>query len=259
MDGNQVPDLDDIGNIFFRDGYRMASEYLAEGISKSRLVSLMTAAYEAVDGLIDSFRNRCLREGLEIDCQKGCSWCCHQAVLVSTHEILLISQYLNEDMPDKLQSMIRTNASAKAVITGNMSVQEFLLCLHPCPFLDNGSCLIYRVRPMACRCYLSSDADSCHAQYQQPGNRQIIAALYDFPLLAVRSINEGIRAVLLQSNIITSEWLLEVLITKTFETPSIFNEWLSGEDPYSIRELTAEENIYLREYRNRKESSEEGD
>ncbi|MCK4856076.1 MAG: hypothetical protein KAT31_17480, partial [Bacteroidales bacterium] len=62
-----------------------------------------------------------------------------------------------------------------------------------------------------------------------------------------------------QSNIITSEWLLEVLITKTFETPSIFNEWLSGEDPYSIRELTAEEHIYLREYRNRKESSEEGD
>ena len=254
MDGNQVLDLDDIGNIFFQDGYRMASEYLAEGVSKSRLVSLMTVTYKAVDGLIDSFRNRCQLEGLEIDCREGCAWCCHQAVLVSIQEVLLISRYLSEEMADEQQQVAYRNAREKEAVTGAMSAREFLHYLHPCPFLKDQSCLIYPVRPMACRCYLSSDVDSCLAQYCQPGNRQIMAALYDFPLRAGRSINEGIRAVLMQNRIITSEWLLEVLITKTFANSGIFDEWLSGVDPFTIRALSADEHDYLRKYRDRQKS-----
>jgi hypothetical protein len=254
MPGNRILDLDDIGNIFFRDGYNLAREYLADGLSKDRLTMLMTAAYEAVDGLIISFRNRCLREGLHIDCAQGCSWCCHQAVLVSTQEVLLISRYLSREMAEEQQLLVCRNAREKEAVTGDMSVREFLQYLHPCPFLLDHSCLIYPVRPMACRCYLSSDVDSCLAQYNQPGNRQIMAALYDFPLRAGRLINEGIRAVLMQNRVITSEWLLEVLISKTMAHPGIFDEWLSGEDPFTIRALSADENEYLREYRHRQES-----
>jgi len=219
----------------------------------------MSAAYEAVDGLIISFRNSCRRESLNMDCQHGCAWCCHQAVLVSTQEVLLISRYLSEELTDEQRAVVHRNALEKEAVTGDMTVREFLQTLHPCPFLKDHSCLVYPVRPMACRCYLSSDVDSCLAQYHQPGNRQIMAALYDFPLRAGRSINEGIRAVLMQNRIITSEWLLEVFITKTFTRQEIFDEWLSGEDPFTIRALTADENAYLREYREGRESFQEGD
>jgi len=259
LSGNHIADLENIGNVFFQDGINLAKEYLAGGVSETNLVRLMSAAYEAVDGLIISFRNRCQREGLKIDCQQGCAWCCHQAVLVSTQETLLISRYLSEEMPDEQQQVVYRNALKKEAVTGAMSVREFLQTLHTCPFLKDHSCLVYPVRPMACRCYLSSDVDSCLTQYHQPVNRQIMAALYDFPLRAGRSINEGIRAVLMQNRIITTEWLLEVLITKSFTKPEIFDEWLSGEDPFAIRALTADENAYLREYRDGLELSEEGD
>ncbi len=146
------------------------------------------------------------------------------------------------------QQLVCRKSREKEAITGDMSVREFLQTSYPCPFLMDHSCLIYPVRPMACRCYLSSDVNSCMALYRQPGNKQIMAALYDFPLRAGRSINEGIRAVLMQNRIITSEWLLEVLITKTFAREGIFDEWLSGEDPFAIRTLSADENDYLREY-----------
>ncbi len=254
MPGNRIPELDDIGNIFFNDGYNLAMEYLADGLSKDRLALLMVAAYEAVDSLITSFRNRCLRERLHVDCAKGCSWCCYQAVLVSPQEVLLISRYLSDELADAQQQVICWNAREKQAVTGTMSVREFLQYLQPCPFLLENSCLIYPVRPMACRVYLSADVNSCLAQYHQPWNNEIMAALYDFPLHAGRSINEGIRAVLMQNRITTSEWLLEVLLCKTFDHTGIFDDWLSGKDPFTIRELSEDEHKYLGEYKNRRES-----
>jgi hypothetical protein len=259
MSVDRIPDLDDIGNIFFRDGFNLARKYLAGRLSTDRLTMLMTAAYEAVDGLIISFRNRCLREGLDIDCHKGCSWCCHQAVLASTQEVLLISRYLSEAMGEERQQAVLRDTREKEAVTGSMSVMEFLNYLHPCPFLRDRACTIYPVRPMACRIYLSSDVGSCLALYRMPGDPQIIAALYDFPLRAGRSINEGIRAVLVQQGIITSEWLLEVLISKSLSEAGIFDKWLSGGDPFAIRALSAEENDYLREYWDRQESFKDGD
>lgn len=259
MPVNLIPDLGDIGNIFFQDGFKLASQFLEGDVSETRVANLMSAAYEAVDGLITSFRKRCLRDGLKIDCHKGCAWCCHQAVLVSTHEILLISWYLYREMSHEQRQEVYRKALEKEAVTGNMNVREFLQTLHPCPFLKEHSCLIYPVRPMACRCYLSADVDSCLDEYHEPGNRLIMAALYDFPLRAGRSINEGIRAVLMQNRLIPSEWLLEVLLTKTFTDPGIFDKWLSGEDPFAIRSLSAAESDYLRQYKEGRESFEDGD
>jgi Fe-S-cluster containining protein len=172
---------------------------------------------------------------------------------------LLISQYLSEHKTDPRLQEFRKKAGTKDAITQNMSVHEFLQYNHPCPFLNNHSCLIYPARPMACRCYLSSDEGSCKSQYQHPQDRLVMAALYDFPLKAGRSINEGIRAVLSKSGIITTEWLLEAFIAKTMDDPAVFEKWLSGKDPFRIRELTVEEKNYLREYRAIQGSPEDGE
>jgi Fe-S-cluster containining protein len=259
MSTDRIPDLNEIGNIFFQDGYHMARGILDEGITKANLLRLVAKAYEAMDGLILSFRNRCLREGLRLDCRQGCSWCCHQAVLASTHEVLLISDYLAREMTDEQRQACCRNARNKESVTGNMRVEEFLRTQHPCPFLKNRSCQIYPVRPMACRCYLSAEESSCLAQYRQPESKETMAALYDFPLQAGRSLNEGIRAVLMHHGLITSEWLLEVLTSKTCEDDDLLDEWLSGKDPFGIRSLSAEENEYLREYREKQGSSQDGD
>ncbi len=258
MSTNRLRDLDDIVNIFFQDGIKLAGEHLADGINLASVSALMLAAYEAVDGLIWSFRNRCVREGLDMDCRQGCAWCCHQAVLVSVQEVLLISRHLSEKWSVEQLQEVRRRARGKEAITGDKSVREFLQTIHPCPFLDHQSCQIYPVRPMACRCYLSSSVSTCQAQYREPGKPEVMAALYDFPLRAGRSINEGIRAVLMKKNIIAAEWLMEVFITRTLDKPSIFEAWISGEDPFEIRALTPDENEYLRNFRARQESSQDG-
>ena len=177
---------------------------------------------------------------------------------MSIQEVLLISRYLLENWTDEEQKAVHLKALEKEAITGRMSVPEFLQTIHPCPFLNGQSCLIYPARPMACRCYLSSSLPSCKAQYAHPGNPEVMAALYDFPLRAGRAINEGIRAVLMQKKIHTTEWIMEVFFARILGDPAIFNGWISGKNPFAIRELTADENKFLRDYRARQGSSEKG-
>ena len=63
----------------------------------------------------------------------------------------------------------------------------------------------------------------------------------------------------MQHGLITSEWLLEVMVSKTCGTDDPFPEWLSGKDPFGIRSLSAEESIYLLEYQDRQGLFQDGD
>lgn len=248
MDIGNKPDYPDVSTIFFQDGYRLARQFISGGTSRFTLVQLMNSAYESMDGLIDSFRNRCEQEDLKVDCRKGCSYCCSQAVLASNHEILAIENYLREKVAGQVLEGIRKRSGEKHSATRDMNAMEFLHYIHPCPFLKDGSCLIYPARPMACRCYLSSNVASCHEQHDHPVDPAKIAALYEFPLRAGRGMNEGIRSALMEAGLIPSEWLLEAFMAAIFEDYGILDSWLAGNTPFKIRKLTAEENRYLRKY-----------
>ena len=248
MEGIEKTDYAGIATIFFQDGYNLARQKTVRGTGRKAVLQIMQTAYESIDGLLDSFCRRCEREKLKVDCRKGCSWCCHQAVLASPHEILSICNYLDKSVEKNTLERIRERAAGKHSATREMSAMKFLHYLHPCPFLEKGSCLIYPVRPMACRCYISSSVTSCREQYDNPEDRTKIAALYDFPLKAGRGMNEGICSALMEKGLIPSEWLLETFIAAVFEHEKILDAWLSGETPFGIRKLSAEETRYLREY-----------
>jgi Fe-S-cluster containining protein len=248
MSVSREPDYSDAATIFFHDGYNLVRNYLSGRTSRSALNQLMVSAYDSMDGLIVSFRNRCEREGLAVACRRGCSFCCSQAVLASSHEILAIEQYLKDHIGKDILEGIRSRTAEKHSVTREMRAMEFLHHIQACPFLDKGSCLIYPVRPMACRCYLSSSLKSCRDQYDHPVDRTKIAALYEFPLRAGRGMNEGIRSGLMEAGLIPDEWLLETFMAEVFENRHVIDEWMAGDASFRIRELTAEENRYLRKY-----------
>jgi Fe-S-cluster containining protein len=250
MTARRPPDYSDAAGIFFQDGYRLARQFISGGISRASLSGLMASAFESLDSLIDSFRNRCEREGLRVDCHKGCCLCCTQAVLASGHEVLAIREYLGDQFDPSALEGIRLRTAEKHSRTREMTAMEFLHYIHPCPFLAEGCCLIYPVRPVACRCYLSSSLESCREQHDHPRDRTMIAALYEFPLRAGRGMNEGIRSALMEAGLIPGEWLLEAFMEEVFEDGHILDAWLAGGTPFRIRTLTAEENQYLRKYYN---------
>ena len=153
---------------------------------------------------------------------------------------------------------IRDRAEERIEHTVAMSTMEFLHFIHPCPFLEEDSCLIYQARPMACRIYLSSSEKSCKQQYDKPDDPDVMAALYEFPIHAGRLVNEGIRKALAETGIIPSEWLIESLLHQVFNNPNILEGWLDDYKAYKIRELSREEKLYLRNYQISQGSSGDG-
>ena len=199
----------EIRRIFYRDGYRLAHEHLDAGLSAANLKKAVMELYQAVDDLLHSFLERSAAEGVPAECKKACSWCCYQEVFAVTHEFLYLKEFVLKHLPEKKREQVLEKAREKVMLTMNLPVEEQLKVRAACPFLEDGSCLVYEARPMACRIYLSSSVSSCKRDYDRPAKGKSIPELFEFPLLAGRMLNEGFVAYLKQVGIQSSELPME--------------------------------------------------
>ncbi|MCD6319106.1 MAG: YkgJ family cysteine cluster protein [Candidatus Desulfofervidaceae bacterium] len=102
-------------------------------------------------------------------CTIGCTACCTQQVLITSLEGSFIISYLKEKQQLSLLNNVITELQKphfRPLITTN---ELAYYCLQqkeppeetpyaserPCPFLNKGRCLIYEVRPFACRSFFS--------------------------------------------------------------------------------------------------------
>lgn len=120
-------------------------------------------------------------EGHKISCRAGCGACCRQLVPISEHEARAIAQMvLDLPEPRRTDVLLRfREANRRLEETGvrkkienlhlvpdaeervRIGMEYFQLGI-PCPFLEDESCSIHPVRPMACREYLvTSDPEFC--------------------------------------------------------------------------------------------------
>lgn len=115
-----------------------------------------------------------------IICHKGCSHCCRQLVPISIPEVFYLAHYFRT-LPESRQTKFRTkiamvlNQADTAGVFGekngpvnyrNVDKAYFDLNVS-CPFLEDGSCGIYKHRPLACReYYVSSGPQYCADPYQ---------------------------------------------------------------------------------------------
>lgn len=76
---------------------------------------------------------------LDLDCNNGCSYCCHVPVEVTALEANYIQHHTGIEPS--------ANRFRKKPYKGN----------DPCPFLRGGQCSIYQARPIACRTFFSVD------------------------------------------------------------------------------------------------------
>lgn len=102
--------------------------------------------------------------GLEIECKAGCSWCCHQLIVVTCTadgETILetVRERLNEIEFEGFYRMVCEQARE----IGQMSHAEAEKRRWPCPMLKDGKCIVYDVRPVACRSVFSTDSECCRA------------------------------------------------------------------------------------------------
>jgi Fe-S-cluster containining protein len=221
-------DSKEIRRIFYRDGYRLAHEYLSGGLSSLNALQAIFRLYEVMDELLDAFLQRTAGEGSPASCKKGCAWCCNQEVFAVTHEFLYIREYVFQYLTEQERNRILERAREKLMQTVHLPVDERHNVRAACPFLEDNSCMVYAARPMACRIYLSSSLSSCMKVHKGPANGKAMAELFEFPLLSGRMLNEGFVAYLKQSGIRSAELPLEQGYASMLGTGQTMEEWIGS-------------------------------
>ncbi|MEN8227497.1 MAG: YkgJ family cysteine cluster protein [Bacteroidota bacterium] len=221
-------DYKEIERIFYRDGYRLAHQYLEEEVSAQNLTAGIRQLYDSVDELLDSFLQRSAMEGRPAECKKGCSWCCHQVVYGVTHEFLYLRDHIEKHFKEETRNKFLEKARESVLLTLQKSHQERLQVKVPCPFLDSGSCSVHAVRPMACRIYLSSSENACKKEHDETVTGNDFPDLFEFPLRAGRMLNQGFVAYLKQIGFQVSEAPLDQGYSSLVTLGQTMEGWIEG-------------------------------
>lgn len=91
-------------------------------------------------------------------CRKGCSHCCHIAVMISRAEVQVIAKETGATLNTSAGS-ININAEDEH---GGLQARSHEVVGRPCTFLSEGGCSIYTSRPLQCRLLLNLGDDAMH-------------------------------------------------------------------------------------------------
>ncbi|NPA38030.1 MAG: hypothetical protein GXO47_14400 [Chlorobi bacterium] len=206
--------LSETDKVFYNDGYKLGLQAAENNLTKEAIYAAAENMYKAIDGLIESLLSFASRENINVDCKKGCSFCCHQPIYAVSHEIDYLNNYISNNLTQQEQDKIISKAEKLQVERSKLNKQELQYHKGACPLLnDDGSCLAYPARPMACRIYLSRSEHSCRLFYEDPKPDNHYAQLFEFPLQAGRMMNEGFTKALKSAGLNSGEFRIEEGLT----------------------------------------------
>ncbi len=202
-------DIKKLEKQFYADGYRLGRMAAEAGCTKQALNEAVKQLHGFIDEVIDAFTGFADMHNLLPACKKGCHWCCHQPVFAQMYELDLMNDFIQQQFDLETRQLIAARASEKRNKLADLKGDDLLHSKFPCPLLQDGVCMAYSVRPVACRIYLSSNLDSCKKFYYQPENSEAVPALLNFPLKMGRIMNEGFMAALKASGMNTDEFRID--------------------------------------------------
>jgi Fe-S-cluster containining protein len=139
----------------------------------SNLVQILPLLQGLDDAFIDDAASELAAAGQPISCKQGCNHCCYHAVPISLVEAEALAEWIRTLPADQQQELARRfrETILKLSAAGFMEslaqddwlsptedaarrALDYLYQRIPCPFLEDGSCSIYPIRPFGCREYL---------------------------------------------------------------------------------------------------------
>ncbi len=106
-------------------------------------------------------------------CRAGCAWCCYYSVDVRAAEVFGILDFVERALAPAEQARIHAEVRANSELFRTLGESERATRNVRCPFLSDGRCAIYPVRPQSCRNYHATHAAGCEQSYDDPENLEI--------------------------------------------------------------------------------------
>jgi Fe-S-cluster containining protein len=167
-------------SIGLREGTFKASAIVPAG--QTNLTQILPVLQSLDDSLIAGVAAQLTKAGLSVSCKLGCAACCRQMVPLCIFEAEALTTWIRSlpearqrELDRRFDDVLRKFAAAGLIDrmvnedwlaeteSARQLASEYLHQRIACPFLENESCSIYPIRPLACREYVvTSPPEHCY-------------------------------------------------------------------------------------------------
>lgn len=225
---------------FFQALHRAFDTTLAErGHTPAVLDALLSQAFDSFAGNVAI---QCEDEP-PLACGRGCATCCTLRVGATAPEVLLVTRFLRAVTPRLLErgvDLVAGLREADARTTGLKEAARVAL-RQRCPFIAQGVCVIYSVRPLACRGHASHDLKAC----VDAASGRALQVPYSKGHRRVRSlVQNAMQSSLRDAGLAWGVYELNRALLIALDAEYSEARWLRGEDVFAaaaLDEVPAEE------------------
>ncbi len=194
--------------------------------------SLATATVNFYRRLDDTITGVSVHIEQSVQCQQGCTYCCHFKVDVSANEVFAIVEHVQSTFTlDQLEKLVQKATHNKSKLA-MLSQAKRIVTNIACPLLEDNACSIYAMRPSMCRKIHSTNVDACQHSYDNPEDENINNA--EHPILSaitmtmLTAAREGFSALGLDKTVYDlNEVLIDALSDSKYK-----KRWLKGKKAF---------------------------
>jgi len=198
--------------------------------SQDRAEALSERAYESFARSVEAD----LQEGGPIACRGGCADCCTIRVAATAPEILSVARKVRA-LPQRVGREVMQKIVAADRATRELNQQQRMASRLICPLIENDHCVVYAVRPLACRGHASYDQDACREALEGGENEVPVSALH----LTVRSlVQNALQAALRDAGLAWGVYELNQALRIALCDETCERSWMAGVDVFAPALIT---------------------
>lgn len=219
-------DADHGARAFFLDMHRAFDATLQRCAGRPELTEAMLS--QAFDSFHGNVAIQCEDEP-PLACGRGCATCCTLRVSATAPEVWLVSRFLKAVAPKLLERGIDLWGQVREADAQTRGLDEAgrVGLRQRCPFIARGVCVIYSVRPLACRGHASHDVRACADA--AAGRRAEVP--YSVGHLMVRGlVQNAMQSALRDAGLAWRCYELNHALMIAAANPQAEAEWLAGAD-----------------------------
>lgn len=222
-------DVEDDSLEFFKAQHQAFSETLAQHRGRVEILpALLTQAFSSFEGNVDIQA----QDYPDIACHKGCATCCTIRVVATAPEVLLVARFLRSADGALKQAGIdlMQRLATADVATRGCDERERVTLRCRCPYIDKGACVIYPVRPLACRGHASYDKRAC----VDAASGRLDEIPYSIPHMTMRSlIQNAMQSALRDAGYAWAAYELNHSLSIALADEDCEAAWLAGDDVFA--------------------------
>ncbi len=198
-------------------------------------------SWDPIEGLsgqsYESFENSVVGKSLQgspVACRGGCASCCTIRVAATAPEIFNIARQIRR-FPDQVSSDLTRKILAADQATRRLDQQQRMASSLICPLIESDLCIIYSVRPLACRGHASYDEEACRDALGGGVSEVPVSALH----LTVRSlVQNAMQSALRDTGLAWGSYELNQALQIALCDEACEHAWLAGNDVFAPALIT---------------------